>query len=153
MLFRLTCLSGAYITIDMNAFTSIYIDQWLKLQISLSLGLDSTLSSNVWIETSPIQPGDITTRRRRSAGVYIYATDGLIQSTCHGNIKAPTVKLPSCHGNSIAPTGKLPSIEYSDGPGLDKVNIKCGTDFEVRDKGTVAFVSGNGTISLSLWRK
>ena len=78
----------------------VQIDQGCKIQNNLSLGSYSSTNPNLWIETTSIQSGSITTSNNITAGVNIYATDGLIKaknleitttSTFTGNISAPNI--------------------------------------------------------------
>ena len=57
----------------------VQIDQGCKIQNNLSLGSYSSTNPNLWIETTSIQSGSITTSNNITAGVNIYATDGLIK--------------------------------------------------------------------------
>ena len=56
----------------------VQIDQGCKIQNNLSLGSYS-LPSNLWVETTAIQSGSITTSNNITAGGSIYASDGLIK--------------------------------------------------------------------------
>ena len=56
----------------------VQIDQGCKIQNILSLGSYSPSNPNLWIETTAIQNGSITTSNNITVGVNIYATDGLI---------------------------------------------------------------------------
>ena len=60
----------------------VYIDQGCKIPNKLSLGSYSPSNPILWIETTSIQNGSITTSNNINAGVNIYATDGLTK----GNI-------------------------------------------------------------------
>ena len=66
----------------------------------MSLGSYSPSNPNLWIETTAIQNGSITTSNNITAGLNIYATDGLIKgknleitsvSTFTGDISAPNI--------------------------------------------------------------
>ena len=57
----------------------VQIDQGCKIQNNLSLGSYSPSNPNLWVETTVIQNGSITTSNNITAGVNIYATDGLIK--------------------------------------------------------------------------
>ena len=56
----------------------VQIDQGCKIQNNLSLGSYS-LPSNLWVETTAIQSGSITTSNNITAGGSTYTSDGLIK--------------------------------------------------------------------------
>ena len=66
-------------TLLIQLFSPVQIDQGCKIQNNLSLGSYSPSNPNLWIETTVIQNGSITTSNNITAGVNIYATDGLIK--------------------------------------------------------------------------
>ena len=57
----------------------VHIDQGCTIQNNTSLGSYSPSNPTLWIETTAIQNGSITTSNNITAGVNIYATDGLIK--------------------------------------------------------------------------
>ena len=78
----------------------VQIDQGCEMQNNLLLGSYSSNNPNLWIEATSIQSGSITTSNNITAGVNVYATDGLIKaknleitttSTFTGNISAPNI--------------------------------------------------------------
>ena len=58
----------------------VQIDRGCKIQNNSSLGSYSSTNPNLWIETTSIQSGSITTSNNITAGVNIYATDGLVKA-------------------------------------------------------------------------
>ena len=58
----------------------VLIEQGCKIQNNLSLGSYSSTNPNRWIKTTSIQSGSLTTRNNITAGVNIYATDGVIKA-------------------------------------------------------------------------
>ena len=109
-------------------FSPMQIDQGGKIQNNMSLGLYSPSNPNLWIETTAIQNGSITTSKNITAGVNIYATDGVIKGL-NLEITSPF----SFTGAMTTQTVYLSSITYNDSSGLDKVTIKGGTALEFRD--------------------
>jgi hypothetical protein len=105
------------------------IDQGCKIQNNLLLGSYSPFNPTLWIESTAIQKASITTSNHITAGVNIYATDGLI--------KRRTIEITSTSSFTGAMTAQavnLSSIAYNDSSGLDKVTIKGGTTLEFRCK-------------------
>ena len=105
------------------------MNQECKIQNNLSLGSYSPSKPTLWIERTAIQNGSIATNNNITAGVNIYATDGLI--------KGRTIEITSTSSFAGAMTAlavNLSSIAYNDSSGLDKVSIKGGTTLEFRDK-------------------
>ena len=92
-----------------NMMQHIYIDQGCKIQNNLSLGSYSPSSRTLWIETTAIQNGSITTRNHITAGVNIYATDGLIMGK---NLEITSTSRFT--GAMTAQTVNLSSIAYND---------------------------------------
>ena len=76
-----------------------------------------------------IQKGIITKNNNITAGVNIYAKDGLIKGRTE-EITATS----SFTGAMTAQAVNLSSIAYNDSSGLDKVTIKGGTTLEFRCK-------------------
>ena len=107
----------------------VFIDQECEIQNNLSLGSYSPSKPPLWTETTAIQNGSITMDNSITAGVNIYATDGLI--------KGRTIEITSTSSFTGAMTAlavNLSSIAYNDSSGLDKVSIKGGTTLEFRHK-------------------
>ena len=95
----------------------------------MSLGSYSPSNPTLWIETTAIKNGYITTSNNITTGVNIYATDGLIKGK---NLKITSTS--SFTGAMTAQTVNLSSITYNHSSGLDKLTIKGGTTLEFRDK-------------------
>ena len=110
-------------------FSPVQIDQGCKIQNNLSLGSYSPSNPTLWIETTAIQNGSITTSNHTTAGVNIYATDGLTKGK---NVEITSIS--SFTGAMTAQTVNLSSITYNHSSGLDKLTIKGGTTLEFRDK-------------------
>ena len=66
-------------TLLIQLFSPVQINQGCRIQNNLSLGSCSPSNPNLWVETTVIQNGSITTSNNITAGVNIYATDGLIK--------------------------------------------------------------------------
>ena len=87
----------------------IYIDQGCKIQSNLSLGSYSPSNPTQWLEMTAIQNGSITTSNNITAGVNIYAKDGLIKGRTE-EITATS----SFTGAMTAQAVNLSSIAYND---------------------------------------
>ena len=105
------------------------IDQGCKIQNNLSLGSYSPSNPTLWIESTAIQNASITTSNHITAGVNIYATDGLIKGN---NLEITSTSRLT--GAMTAQTVNLPSIAHNDSSRLDKLTIKGGTTLEFGDK-------------------
>ena len=105
----------------------VYIHQGCKIQ-KIFIGSYSSSSPNLWVESALIQNGSITTSNNINAGVYIYATDGLIKGK---NLE--TTSTLTFTGTMTAQTVNLSSITYNDSSGLDKLTIKGASTLENRD--------------------
>ena len=105
------------------------IDQGCKIQNNLSLSSYSPSNPTLWIETTAIQNGSITTSNHTTAGVNIYATDGLTKGK---NVEITSIS--SFTGAMTAQTVNLSSITYNHSSGLDKLTIKGVTTLEFRDR-------------------
>ena len=85
------------------------MNQECKIQNNLSLGSYSPSKPTLWIERTAIQNGSIATNNHITAGVNIYATDGLI--------KGRTIEITSTSSFTGAMTAQavnLSSIAYND---------------------------------------
>ena len=81
------------------------------------------------LKQQPYTNGSITTSNNITAGVNIYATDGLI--------KGKNLEITSTSNfTGAVPTNtiNLSSITYNDSSGLDKLTIKGASTVEYRDK-------------------
>ena len=107
----------------------VYIDQGCKIQNNLALGSYSLSYHNLWVETTAIQNGSITTSSNITAGVNIYATDGLIKGK---NLEVTSTS--TFTGVLTANTINASSITYNDITGTDKLTIKGGSTLEYTDK-------------------
>ena len=101
----------------------VYIAQGCKIQNDLSIG--SYASPNTWVETTGIQNGSITTSNNITAGVNIYATDGLVKSK---TLEVTTTS--TFTGVLTTNTINASSITYNDITGTDKLTIKGGSTLE-----------------------
>ena len=119
-------------------FSPVQIDQGCKIQNNLSLGSYSPSNPTLWIETTAIQNGSITTSNNITAGVNIYATDRLIKEKI-----LEITSTSSFTGAMTAQTVNLSSLPYSHSSGLDKLTIKGGTTLEFRDIFVLCDVSAN----------
>ena len=99
----------------------VYIDQVCKLNNDLSLGSYSPSNPNLYIETTAIQNGNITTSNNINACTNIYVTDGLIKGMNLDITSTSTVT-----GAITAQTINWSSITYKDSSGLDKLTIEGG---------------------------
>ena len=107
----------------------VYIDQGCKIQNNLSLGSYSLSNPNLWVETTAIQNGSITTSNDITAGVNIYATDGLIKGK---NLEVTSTS--TFTGVLTANTINASSITYNDITRTDKLTIKGGSTLDYKDK-------------------
>ena len=125
----------------------VQIDQGCKIQNNMSLGSYSPSNPTLWIETTAIQNGSITTSNNITAGVNIYATDGLIKGK---NLEITSTS--SFTGTMTANTINLSSITYNDSSGLDRLTIKSALTFEFRDKINVPLfsVSSNANTGITI---
>ena len=110
-------------------FSPVQIDQGCKIQNNLSLGSYSPSNPTLWIETTAIQNGSITTSNNITAGVNIYATDGLIKGK---NLEITSTS--TFTGTMTANTINLSSITCNESSGLEKLTIKGASTLEFRDK-------------------
>ena len=108
-------------------FSPMQIYQGGRIQNNMSLGPYLPSNLNLWMETSAIQNGSITTSRNITATVNIYATDGLIKGY---NLKITSTF--SFTGAMTTQTVYLSSRTYNDSSGLDSLTIKGGTTLEFR---------------------
>ena len=88
----------------------------------MSLGSYSPSNPTLWIETTTIQNGSITTSNNIIAGVNIYATDGLIKGK---NLEITSTS--SFTGAVTANTINLSSFIYNDSSGLDKLTVNSAS--------------------------
>ena len=116
-------------TLLIRLFSPVQIDQGCKIQNNLSLGSYLPSSPSLWVETTVIQNGSITTSNNITAGVNIYATDGLIKGK---NLEITTTS--SFAGTITAQTVNLSSITYNDSSEKAKLTIKGASTLEFRDK-------------------
>jgi hypothetical protein len=94
----------------------------------MSLGSYSPSNPTLWIETTAIQNGSITTSNNITTGVNIYATDAFTKGK---NLEITSTSTVT--GTMTATTIKLSSITYNDSSGLDKLTITGASTLEFRD--------------------
>ena len=104
----------------------VYIDQVCRIDNGLSVG--AYASPNLWVESTGIQGGNITTSNNINAGVNIYATDGLVTSKTLEVTTASTFT-----GVLTANEIRASTITYNDVSGTDKLIIKGGSTLEYQN--------------------